>query len=105
MGGSNSMRATVLFLGLALQAAQAGGNGISPPDSSARRDPGSELDFLINEDPKPAMAASKPRPGRTWIYLAAAGAAAACGGIGWYWYQANAKPAVSRNDQVFTDAQ
>jgi hypothetical protein len=99
------MRATVLFLGLALQAAQAGGNGISPPDSSARREPGLELDFLINDDPKPTIAASKPQPGRAWIYWAAAGAAAACGGIGWYWYEANAKPAVSRNEQLFTDAQ
>ncbi|MBW8889070.1 MAG: hypothetical protein JF616_15055 [Fibrobacteres bacterium] len=98
------MRATVLFLGLALQAAQAGGNGISPPDSSARREPGSELDFLINDDAKPQVPAPKPQPGRAWIYWAAAGAAA-CGGIGWYWYESNAKPAVSRNDQLFTDAQ
>ena len=99
------MRTTVIFLGLALQAAQAGGNGASPPDSSGRQEPSTELDFLIGDDIKPIAAAPKPQPGKTWIYWAAAGAAAACGGIGWYWYEANAKPAVSRNDQVFTDAQ
>jgi len=99
------MRATVIILGLALQAAQAEGKVAAPPDTSARREAGPELDFLINEEPRPATAAPAPRPGRAWLYWAAAGAVAACGGIGWYWYEANAKPPVTRNDQLFTDAQ
>lgn len=103
MGGSNTMRAAITILVFALQAAQAGANGVSPPDSSARQQPGTDLDFLINDDARPAAAAPKRRPATAWMYWAAAGAAA-CGGLGWYWYEANAKPATTRNEQLFTDA-
>lgn len=98
------MRASLLILLFALRAAQAGGDGASPPDSSGRRDPGADLDFLIGEDVRPPMAAPKHRPSHAWIYWTAAGAAAACGGLGWYWREANAKPAVTRNEQIFSDA-
>ena len=104
----------IIFLGWALQAAYAGANEVSQPDSSGGREPRMELDFLINDDTRPTPATSTPtpmststptpRPGRAWIYWAAAGAAA-CGGLGWYWYEMNAEPTTTRNVQAFTDAQ
>jgi len=104
MGGSNTMRAAITIFVFALQAIQAGANGVSPPDSSARQPPNTDLDFLVNDDARPTAAAPERRPATAWKYWAAAGAAAACGGIGWYLYEANSKPATMRNDQLFTDA-
>jgi hypothetical protein len=98
------MRAMVLFLGLALQTALAGGDGASVADTSGRREPGAELDFLINDEGRTTAVTPNPRANTTWIYWAAAGAAAACGGLSWYWYEANTKPATMRNEEVFSDA-
>jgi hypothetical protein len=98
------MRAIGIILGLALHTAQAGGNESARPDSSARREP-ADLDFLVDSGPQATSAVRKTGPSRAWIYWATAGtAAAACGGLGWYWYQAEAKPAApTRNYQVFSD--
>jgi hypothetical protein len=100
------MRTTLIIVGLALQAAQAGGNTASLPDSSGRRE-SADLDFLTYDpaygDGKPSATAPDARPARAWMYWAAAGAAA-CGGLGWYWYAENSKPVTNRNEQVFTDA-
>ena len=98
------MRAIGIILGLALQSAQAGANAPARPDSTVRREP-TDLDFLVDSAPRASMAVRETAPSRAWIYWTAAGtAAAACGGLGWYWYAAEAKPAPpTRNYQVFTD--
>src|SRR4051812_45104911 len=98
------MRAIVIILGLALQTALAGGNGVSASDSSGRRETGAELDFLIGDDGRPTAVAPNSPANTKWMYWAALGAAAACGGFGWYWYEANSKPATTRNEEVFSDA-
>lgn len=103
-GGYDNMRAIGIILGLALHAAHAGGGEAAQPDSSARSET-MDLDFLIDSAPKAPLAARKTGPSRTWLYWTAVGtAAAACGGVGWYWYEAQVKTVPpTRNYQVFTD--
>jgi hypothetical protein len=64
-----------------------------------------DLDFTQDDEDwtaAPKSAEDNASPGR-WIYWTLGAGVVAAGGVGWYLYQDQQEPTVTRNEQIFTD--
>jgi hypothetical protein len=108
------MRKTVFLIALAVGLAQATGDNGRPPNRPPRaaKPKAVDLDLTLDfadEDYYPSAAphsASAPAKDASyaWVYWTVGAATVAAGGLGWYLHdRQDAKPGVTRSEQVFTD--